>query len=574
LVLVALLLLLTVFVHAQDDPLYDLPSGSAPVSVGSTMDLSTNGRLLVASNMLNDTVSLIDIAQRVLLGEVQVGDDPRGVSLNPDNDLILTVNRGDGTLSVVDVETRTVTAAYPVGVLPYHVVTIDDTIAYVSVQGTHEIVVIDYTTGVILNRIATPPDPMGLSVWGDFLYVTHLWTGELSLIYLPQQTVVRTIQTGADASLAFMVNIDRTNGLAYVPRSSSNVNNTALTHDSTVLPVVDVIDLQTMGVIYDQRVLVDLSDRPVNMPFSVAVDTAREWVFVANAGTDDVSIIDQDNGIAVANIPVGINPRSVVLTIDNTFLYVHNALEGSVTVVNTRNFTVDDVLPISDLRVPIDLLIGAELFHAAGEERMGARTLSCASCHFDGLSDRRVWQQTPDNTLNTPLLYDLPNTAPYTWTGAWDELADVELKIREWQFGEGLLETTPNTPLGDPHGGLSPDLDILVGYMASLRAPASPHQADTEQIEVGEALFASLDCAACHAGETFTDGLAYDVGTGGEFDTPSLRWLWMSAPYFHDGRAATLADVFILPGAHQLVVDLTPDEIAALVAYLHSLPRS
>jgi cytochrome c peroxidase len=70
-----------------------------------------------------------------------------------------------------------------------------------------------------------------------------------------------------------------------------------------------------------------------------------------------------------------------------------------------------------------------------------------------------------------------------------------------------------------------------------------------------------------------TDNQAYDVGTGGTFDTPSLRWLWTSAPYFHDGSAANLRDIFIKPGAHQLLRTVPMDDINALTAYLLTLPK-
>jgi cytochrome c peroxidase len=71
---------------------------------------------------------------------------------------------------------------------------------------------------------------------------------------------------------------------------------------------------------------------------------------------------------------------------------------------------------------------------------------------------------------------------------------------------------------------------------------------------------------------------AHDVGTGDPtrekrgtaFDTPTLRYLWLSAPYFHDGSAPTLHDVFSLPGTHQLVQAVSPPDIDALVAYLLS----
>jgi hypothetical protein len=40
----------------------------------------------------------------------------------------------------------------------------------------------------------------------------------------------------------------------------------------------------------------------------------------------------------------------------------------------------------------------------------------------------------------------------------------------------------------------------------------------------------------------------------------------------HDGRAETLDDVFTLPGDHQLIGQIAPNEIDALIAYLLSLP--
>jgi cytochrome c peroxidase len=99
-------------------------------------------------------------------------------------------------------------------------------------------------------------------------------------------------------------------------------------------------------------------------------------------------------------------------------------------------------------------------------------------------------------------------------------------------------------------------------------------------LERGTQIFAEQECAACHVGAVGTDLQPYDVGTGdsplelhgSEFDTPSLRWLRWSAPYFHDGSARTLRAVFELPGAHQLIYEVTPQDIDALLIYLLSLP--
>ena len=53
----------------------------------------------------------------------------------------------------------------------------------------------------VIGDIPTPPLPTGLAIWGDFLYVTHFWSGQVSLIYLPMRQVVETVSTGADTGL-------------------------------------------------------------------------------------------------------------------------------------------------------------------------------------------------------------------------------------------------------------------------------------------------------------------------------------------------------------------------------------
>src|SRR5262249_42235512 len=150
-------------------------------------------------------------------------------------------------------------------------------------------------------------------------------------------------------------------------------------------------------------------------------------------------------------------------------------------------------------------------------------------------------------------------------------------KIRTLQAGTGLIPNTNISPaLGDPHAGLSLDLDVLASYLANLQGPADPLQPDAALVARGQQIFDQQKCASCHAGAVGTDLQKHDVGTGTSssekqgtsFDTPSLRWLWMSAPYFHDGSAATLHDVFTLPGAHQLIGKVPAEDINALIAYL------
>jgi mono/diheme cytochrome c family protein len=277
---------------------------------------------------------------------------------------------------------------------------------------------------------------------------------------------------------------------------------------------------------------------------------------------------------------VGANPRGLLLNRDNSFLFVHNVLDGTISIVETSRFLVVDVLPISNPTVSTDLIFGAELFNGASDPRVSEdRWISCATCHFDGQSDGRTWVGFADGPRNTPLLYNPIETAPYNWSATWDELADVELKIRGLQVGTGLIEDFPvGEPLLTQHATLSFDLDLLEIYLRSLTPPTNPNHVDTEQAQRGQIIFEEQNCNACHSGAAGTDLQSHDVGTGEysnerrgpAFDTPSLRYLWLSAPYFHGGSAADLWAVFSLPGVHQLIKEVEIADIEAPIEYLLS----
>jgi cytochrome c peroxidase len=115
-------------------------------------------------------------------------------------------------------------------------------------------------------------------------------------------------------------------------------------------------------------------------------------------------------------------------------------------------------------------------------------------------------------------------------------------------------------------------------YLTTLQPPpVNPYSPNPALLSRGEEVFAEQGCAECHVGPAGTNLQSYAVGTGSDpdalYDTPSLRWLWLTAPYFHDGSAATLRDVFTNGGAHELIQTVASDDIDALVIYLLSLPQ-
>ena len=471
-------------VHAQLDatatplPLFALPDARLNRAfMSGSIALLSDGRTLIAANMINNTVTIAVPSQNRVISEIPIGRDPRSVAVTLDDLRALITNRVDGTLSVIDIrETRVTNTISLEGVFPYAVVIGDNQTAYVSLMGSDEIVEVNIDTGEITARIAVPSSPAGLALWGEFLYVSHFWTGDLTLIYLPQHRVAQTAHTGSDLGVTQAVELDITRGLAYLPSTRNYDDNPALTYDSAVFPVVNVVDLSDNATIRSERIALDTADRPVNLPFAAALDRFNQRLYVVNAGSDDMSVIDLNTGIERAHLEVGSNPRGVLLNRDNTLLYVHNALDATITTIQTTDLTVQSTLPISNLNIPVDVLLGAQLFYGASDPRMSRDSwISCANCHFDGMSDGRVWLGFGEGGRNTPLLYSLIETPPYNWTGSWSDVVEVEYKIRALHGGTGLIEESVLPPSRDELvNPLNPsDLDLLTEYLITLNAPST-----------------------------------------------------------------------------------------------------
>ena len=87
-------------------------------------------------------------------------------------------------------------------------------------------------------------------------------------------------------------------------------------------------------------------------------------------------------------------------------------------------------------------------------------------------------------------------------------------------------------------------------------------------------------CNVCHSGPHYTNQQMADVGTGKptdrspSFDTPQLTNTTLTAPYLHDGSAATLEEIWTVfnpADRHGVTNDLQKDELNDLIEYLRIL---
>ncbi|WP_394836083.1 hypothetical protein LVJ94_04150 [Pendulispora rubella] len=209
---------------------------------------------------------------------------------------------------------------------------------------------------------------------------------------------------------------------------------------------------------------------------------------------------------------------------------------------------------------------GRLLFHAVDDARISSDGRACASCHPDGRDDGLLWS-SPEGPRQTPMLAGrIVGTAPYGWNGTGNDVAAHLEKTFRRLGGKGLVDR---------------DRDALVAFITAMPPPAEkPASSDVANLARGEAIFRSAEagCAICHGTDGRSpDGERHDVKshTRGDalrtFDTPSLRFVGGTAPYFHDGRYATLHELLVASnGKMGNTEHLHADELAALEAYVRS----
>jgi cytochrome c peroxidase len=342
-------------------------------------------------------------------------------------------------------------------------------------------------------------------------------------------------------------------------------------------------------------VLLDDVDMGAANPWGVACSPDGQWLLVAHAGSHEISIVDR-NRLHQKLAEASANGGAKTVPNDLAFLVglrERCRLKGKgprgIAALGSRVFAAEyysGSLGVVDLaqkepRAAVSLSLGIEpepdtvrtgeiLFHDA--DYCFQRWQTCASCHpGDARVDALNWDMlndglgTPKNTKSLLLSHQTP---PSMATGIRE---NAEVAVRA-----GIRNSLFNT-LDDTYAVK------LDEYLKSLKPVPSPLQVNgalSPAAERGKQVFDTAKCSRCHPAPLFTDMKLHRVGTGTgleqdrKYDTPTLVEAWRTAPYLHDGRAASIADVITTcnqDGEHGDTADLTPQEIDDLVAYVMSL---
>ena len=591
----------------------------------AALALSPDGRRLFTACARAHRILVLDAESLAVTDAIELPATPTGLTVSTNGrTLYVTWANPAGSLAIVDIPRHKILRRISSGhTAMAPVLAPDEKAAYVCNRYNNDISVINLGSGKVTLRIPVDREPVAAAITpnGKLLIVAnHLHSGpadsarvaaRVSLIDTASGEVIKHLALPNGSGLLNDVRISPDGRYACVTHILSRfqlpttqvergwINSNALT----------LIDLDTLSVL--NTVLLDDVEKGAAYPWACGWSEDGKTVYVTHAGTHEVSVIDFPGLLAkLARLPdhidarlnanymsasrvkadvpddlafltglreriklSGKGPRAAVAR--GLRLYVASFFSDTVELVNLEHAPAP-ILREARLSADLPMSVtrrGEFYFNDASLCFQGWQ--SCASCHSD---DARVdglnWDLLNDgigNPKNTKSMLLSHRTPPA-----------MSLGVRE------TAETAVRAGLRSILFTVQPEevpqaIDEYLKGLTPIPSPIVLSNAYAAKIKAGEKIFDSPQtlCSQCHPHGLYTDLKHYDVGTQNQtdkpsdrFDTPTLVEIWRTAPYLHDGSAATLREVLVdrnPTDRHGRTSQLTPDQLDALITYLLSL---
>lgn len=265
--------------------------GSRPVNLAAT---ASNLMYVVNSGTTSicpktGSLSVISTASLVANNTVCVGVNPGPIAQLPSGGKVYVANQGDNTVSIYDPTTQSVTKT------------------------------LTPANGVDLNPIA-----MVASTDGAYVFLVTQGNGStpgiLDIINTSNDTIGGSAPLGlGPTSIALDTVLNR----LYV---ANTIGNSVTTFDATSVALGVNPPIKTLGTTAVGTAPVSVAALPNGLSF-----------YVANSGSNDVSVVSSNSFQVVATVAVGQNPVFVATEPSSTKVYTANAGGGSISIIQVSN---------------------------------------------------------------------------------------------------------------------------------------------------------------------------------------------------------------------------------------------
>jgi YVTN family beta-propeller protein len=355
---------------------------------------------------------------------------------------------------------------------------------------------------------------------------------------------------------------------AYLPNTGASPNGPVRfdvnTH-SLVSVVNTALDQDAGLTINMHKAVADQTGTPkrfITQPWAMAVKHEADEGYVVSAASNIVVklrldpgtgapsvVIDPLDPTRVLQIPVGKNPRGIVVNAADTRAYVMNYVSRDISVIDLTGAREQVMATVASAPLPAagtladTIQIGKELYNSSvgvfdpatpgGAPITGRMSNNgwgaCSACHPNGYSDQVVWifpagprRTIPQHTDFDPSVAARTTMRALNWSANRDEQEDFENNIRAVSGGQGLIVLADGVtqdanvldflPLAN--GGRNQlkvrgvgAWDALKAFVQfGIRAPISPVPATEPDVISGRALFQAANCQLCHGGAQWAKG--------------------------------------------------------------------
>lgn len=592
--LVAAVQVLTLSSSSASDP-------KSPTALAIAPDQQT----LYVAELTGSSVAVVKLPELQLKRRIDIGGKATGIATYG-NQLLVTSTQNLGELLVIDPSSGKINQRVKVGQgAKSPVVDPARNLAYVCNYFKNSVSVIDLTSYQELKRIPVLrlPTSAVLNADGSRLYVANLLpdgpsnvkhtAAKVSIIDPAKGEVIKHIELANGSNALRKISITPDGHYVFVTHTLARflVPTTQLDRGWINTSALSIIDTRTES--RYATVLLDDISQGAPGSWGVEISPDQQHLYVAHSGTHELSIIDatklmkkiaatenredleydlslMSNIRKRVQLP-GNGPRALLA--HGSGVYSAQFFSDELTFTDfasgfnspkIQNLNMNPDLKISQVRQ------GEIFFNSASH--CFQKWQSCNACHPDEARvDGLNWDLLNDgigNPKNAKSLLFAHFTPPTTITGC---RANAEVSVRAGVKHSQFAEVSEE------------EYEAVDAYLKSLRPEPSPHLINgqlSDAAKRGERLFKSPSkgaCTACHNGKYLTDMQKHDMQNAGPadrtstWDTPTLREVWRTAPYLHDGRAATIKEVFTKDNHGGVKQRLTPAQIEDLTEYVLTL---
>ena len=257
---------------------------SGPVVAQEETPKTVTGPVLLIGNKGEDTLSFVDLGTGQELGRQPTGKAPHEIAISPDGKTAAVVAYGGKTIDLFDVASRTKLKTIDLSPNegPHGIVWLNDGRIVATTERSKSVAIVDPAVGKVVASIPTEQDAthmVAVTSDGRIAFTANIRSGTVSVVDLKQGRKLRDIAVGGEPE-----------GIA-------------LSKEEQVLWVADLKGARVQA--FDAESLEKIGEVATGpVPIRVAASPDGRWIVTSNVGDGSLTLIDAETRKKVRDVPL------------------------------------------------------------------------------------------------------------------------------------------------------------------------------------------------------------------------------------------------------------------------------